>query len=271
MAGSMHEQFERVYHMALRIILAPLWRAPVVGFAAGLVARLLGPGRAGLGAALAVLAGWLALVLPLNPFLANGPVARLPGAAVLLAVYAQAGRGAGPLPGWLVLPLYAAAAGWWLRGAPFDGAGVANLVPVVLGLWAASALARWLARGDAGVTSVAAAVALGGGVALAGMAPPWVDAALVPATAGLALLGRSEAATVLAQAIVLVATAAVAASNRGRFAPVDLSAAAPFVVWVLAPRLLPRLNRAGPALAASLAAVCGVALVWGGIALLAHR
>ncbi len=257
------------------MVVAPLWRAPVVAFAAGLLARLLGPARAGLGAALAVLAGWLALVLPLNPFTAAGPVARLPGAAVLLAVYMQAGRGQGrargAVPGWVGLPLYAVAASWWLRGAPLDGPGIANLVPVILGLAGAAVVAGRVAARDAGTTTIAAAAALAAALELSGAAPHWSRAALAPAAAGLGMLGLGEAVAPLAQAIVLVAVAAVAASNRGRFVPVDLAAAAPFLVWVLAPRLLPRLNRAGPALAAGLAAVCGVGLVWGAMTLLNHR
>jgi len=267
----MHEQLARVYHLALRLLLTPLWRPPVAAFAAGLVLRLLGQSRAPLAGALAVLAGWLALVLPLNPFTAAGPVARLPGAALLLLVYTQAARGRVPLPAWLGLPLYACAASWWLRGAPLHGPDIVNLVPVVLGLLAASAVARRLAARNAAISTVAAAAALAAALELAGAATHWSRAALVPAAAGLALLGRTGAAAPLAHALILVATASIAAANRGRFVPVDLAAAAPFVVWLLAPPLLPRLNRARPALAAALAAVGGVALVWGATYLVGRR
>jgi hypothetical protein len=269
-AASMHEQLARIYHLVRRIAVTPLWRAPVVAFGVGLLVRL-APARAAVGAVLAVLAGWLAQVLPLNPFTAAGPVARLPGAAVLLALYIQAARGRGPVPGWLALPLYGIAAAWWLRDAPLNGPAIANLVPVILGLVAAAALGRRMAAKDAGTTTIAAAVALAAALEVSGAAPHWSRAALAPAAAGVALLGLGEAVAPLAQAIVLVAVAAVAASNRGRFVPVDLAAAAPFLVWWLAPRLLPRLNRAGPALAAGLAAVCGVGLVWGAMTLLNHR
>ncbi len=268
----MHEQLARIYHLARRILLTPLWRAPIAAFVAGLLVRLLGPRRAALGAVVAVFVGWVALVLPLNPFTEAGPVARLPGAAIMLGVFIEAGSGPGSGPGrvrgWLALALYATAAAWWLRDAPLNGADVAHLVPVILGLIAAAAIARKLAARDTGVTTIAAAGALAAALELSGAAPHWSRAALVPAAAGLSLYGLGGSVEALAQATILVAAAAVAASNRGRFVPADLAAAAPFLVWFLAPRLLPRLNRAGPALAASLAAVCGVALVWGAIALL---
>lgn len=267
----MHEQLARIYHLARRILLAPLWRAPVAAFVAGLLVRLLGPTRAGLGAVVAVLVGWLALVLPLNPFTEAGPVARLPGAAILLGVFVAVGSGPGRLRGWLALPLYAAASAWWLRDAPLGGAGIAHLMPVILGLIAAAAIARRLAARDTGITTIAAAGALAAALALSGAAPHWSRAALVAAAAGLSLYGLSEWVPAVAQATILVAAASVAASNRGRFVPADLAAAAPFLVWILAPRLVPHLRRAGPALAASLAAVCGVALVWGAIALLHMR
>jgi hypothetical protein len=195
----------------------------------------------------------------------------LPGAAILLALYMHARRGRGPLPGWLALPLYAVVTAWWLRGAPLDGPGIANLVPVILAMAAAAVVAGRIAARDAGATTIAAAAALAAALELSGAAPHWSRAALAPAAAGLALLGFGDAVPALAQAVVVVASAAVAASNRGRFVPVDLAAAAPFLVWLLAPRLLPRLRGAGPALAAGLAAVCGVALVWGAMTLLNHR
>ncbi len=267
----MHEQLARIYHLALRILLTPLWRAPVAAFVAGLLVRPLAPARAPLGAVLAVVAGWLALVLPLNPFTEAGPVARLPGAAILLGAFVAVSSGPGRLRGWLALPLYAAAVAWWLRDAPLNGSDIAHLVPIILGLIAASAVARKLASRDAGITTIAAAVALAAALELSGAAPHWSRAALVPAAAGLSLYGRGEFVATLAQATILVAAAAVVASNRGRFVPADLAAVAPFVVWFLAPRLLPRLRSAGPALAASLAAVCGVAMVWGAMALLHIR
>ena len=94
-----------------------------------------------------------------------------------------------------------------------------------------------------------AALTLGAAILLAGGAPHWALAALVPPCAGLALAGVAEAALPLAYATMLVGCLAVVASDRGRFVPVDLAVLAPLLVWFLAPRILPRLNRAGPVLA----------------------
>jgi hypothetical protein len=262
----MHELLASIYHKSQHLIGMPAWRPPVAAFIVALALRLLGSRNARLAAGLAVLAGWLALTLP-GPLWPVSPVGRLPGLAVLLLAYGflapRLGRGA--------IPLFALAAAWWLRGVPLEGAQLAGVVPVFLGLFAAMAIVRRLAQRDTGYTGIAAAAALAASIALSGGAMHWARAALVPATAGLALLGLTEAIAPLQLATVLVAAAAVVASDRGRFIPVDAAAAAPLLVWFLAPRLQPRLNQAGPALAGALAALCGVAIIWGSIALLAHR
>jgi hypothetical protein len=267
----MHEQLARIYHLALRLWALQLWHAPVCAFGAALLLRWLGPTSAPRAAGLAILAGWLVMVLPANPVTAATPVARLPGAALLLLVFVKSRAPAGTIPPWLALPLYAAAAAWWLRGTPFDGPAIANLVPVFLGLIAAAAAARRLATKDPGTTTIAAAFALAAALAVAHAGPHWPRAALACAGAGLGLLGLTEIAAPLAQAVILVATSAVVASNRGRLVPVDLAAAAPFAVWLLAPRMLPRLKSAGPAMAGAVTAIGCVALIWAVIALFALR
>jgi hypothetical protein len=105
------------------------------------------------------------------------------------------------------------------------------------------------------------------------MIPGWRGpvAALVVAAAGAAFIGLADAVALLQIALVLVAAAAVVASDRGRLIPIDAAACTPLLVWFLAPRLLPRLNRAGPALAGALAAVAGVGIVWAAIYLFAQR
>jgi hypothetical protein len=226
----MHDQLGRIYHLARRALFAPFWHAPFAAFIAGVLLRVLGAGRAGVAAALAVLAGWLVLILPLGPF-AAGPVDRLPGAAVLLALFSQYGSPR-RLPGWLPLVLYAATAAWWLRGAPLDGTAVVNLVPVMLGLIAATAIARRLAAGDPGGATLAAAVVLAIALRLGGAAQHWSRAALVTAAAGFALLGLPEATAALAQTLVLIAAGAIVASNRGRLVAVDIAAATPLLVWL---------------------------------------
>jgi hypothetical protein len=163
---------------------------------------------------------------------------------------------------WLLWAATAALTAWWLRGAPAAAAAIASVIPVFIGLLAASAVVGRLVARDAGWASIAAAVSLATSLRLTGGATQWVYASLVPAAAGIALLGRPEAAAALAQATTLIAVATIVAFDRGRLTPVDLATAAPLAVWAAAPRLLPRLNRAGPALAASLAAVVGIAIIW---------
>ncbi len=254
----MHELLARAYHLALRILLTPLWRPPVAAFIAGLLGRLLGAPRAGIAACLALCAGWAALVLPGSLYPA-APLARLAGAALLLLGFIAVAPRAGKRTAWLAAPVYAVLQGWWLRGAPVDGAGIANAVPVFLGIWAAAAVVRRISARDTGWTTIAASLALAGSLYFSGGATHWARAAVVPASAGVALLGMPLAVPALAQGVVLAAIAAIVASDRGRFVPVDAAALAPLLVWLAAPLLLPRLQRAGPALAAALAAVAAIA------------
>jgi alpha-1,6-mannosyltransferase len=261
----MHDLLAAVYHKSYHLIVLPSWRPPVAAFVAGLLLRLLGRGRGALAAGLAVLAGWLALTLP-GPLWPVEPLARLPGLAVLLLAYSVLA----PRLGRFALVLFALLGGWWLRGAPLGGAALASVVPVFLGLWAAMAIALRVGRRDTGWAGIAAAASLAAAIAVSGGAMHWARAALVPASAGLALLGL-DAIAPLQLATVLVAAAAVVASDRGRFIPVDAAALAPLLVWFLAPRVQPRLNQAGPALAGVLSAVAVVAVMWGSLALFAHR
>jgi hypothetical protein len=189
----------------------------------------------------------------------------------MLGVFLWLGPRPGTRSGFLALAGLALAAGWWMAGAPLSGAGLAGCVPVVLGLWAALALTRAVAQGDRGWAGIGAAVALAGATFLAGGSPHWARAALVPACAGVALLGVAEAVLPLAFATMLCGCLTVLASDRGRFVPVDLAVLAPLLVWVLAPRVLPRLNRAGPVLAALVATLGGVGLTLAAIRLLALR
>jgi len=261
----MHDLLAAIYHKSYHLIVLPSWRPPVAALVAGLLLRLLGRRRSALAAGLALLAGWLALTLP-GPLWPADPLARLPGLAILLLGYSLVA----PRLGRFALLLFAVACAWWLRGAPLGGAGLASVVPVILGLWAAMAIAVRLGRRDTGWTGMAAAAALAAAIAVSGGAMHWARAALVPAFAGLALLGFDVVAPIQL-AVVLVAAAAVVASDRGRFIPVDAAALAPLLVWFLAPRVQPRLNQAGPALAGALSAAAVVAIVWGSIALFAHR
>jgi hypothetical protein len=262
----MHDFLARLYHLGLHVLMIPGWRGPVAALVVAAAARLMAPRRAAIGASVALLAGWLALVWP-GPLSLASPVARLPGLAVLLLAYVVSGGRLGRA----ALPLCALIAAWWLRGAPLNGAGLASIMPVFLGVLAAMAITRRMAAADRGWAGLGAALALAAAIPLAGGAMHWARAALVAAAAGAAFIGLADAVALLQIALVLVAAAAVVASDRGRLIPIDAAACTPLLVWFLAPRLLPRLNRAGPALAGALAAVAGVGIVWAAIYLFAQR
>jgi hypothetical protein len=253
------------------LALAPYWRAPAAAFAAALLLRLAGRRAAPFAAALAVLAGWLAVQVSAFSVLPARPVDRLPGLAAMLLVFLLLSPRAGRRGGFLALPVLAVGAGWWMGGAPLGGPGVAGCVPIVLGVWAALALTRRVAGGASVWSGVGAALALAGAITLAHGSPHWARAALVPACAGLALIGVPEAMLPLAFATALTAAATVVASDQGRFVPVDVAVLAPLLVWLLAPRVLPRLRRAGPALAAAIATLGGVAVTLAAMRLLALR
>ena len=197
----MHALFAHAYHLArfgLHVLLLPIWRPPAAALAVALAGRAAGfardPHCAGLTAGVAVLAGWLLL----NPDWAAWPpppVARLPGLALLLML--DVWPGGRTRQGRLVTAVIAAVAAWWLRGAPGSLAGLAGCVPVAVGLAVALPLARWLARGDAGWGSVAAALVLAGGLMLTGASAHWARAALVPGLAALVLVGGPGAAGAL--------------------------------------------------------------------------
>ncbi len=215
----MHSILAHIYYLSL----LPFWHGPAAAFAVGLILR-----RHGCWAALAVLAGWLAAQYPTLSILPAHPIYRLAGLAALLLAHSWLARGS--------LPALAAVASWWIAGAPFDLSGIAACLPIFLGVWTALALVRRLAMADRGWAGVGASFSLAACLFLAGAAPHWARAALVPACAGLALMGVAEAVLPLAFATMLVGCAAAVASDRGRFVPVDLAALAPLLVWFLATR-----------------------------------
>ncbi len=132
------------------------------------------------------------------------------------------------------------------------------------------ALAERLSRpaaGDPGWARAGAALALAGALWATGASTHWALASLVPAVAALALVGFPEPSALLARAVTTVAAAAILASDRGRFIPVDGAAAAPLAAWFFAPRL----TRLGPAGASLLAAAACVAVAWGAAGMWARR
>lgn len=279
----MHDLLARFYHAAqraLHLALLPGVGATLLTLAAALAGRLGLSGRGRLVALGAVLAGWLVLSGPLLRDWPLPPVARPAGAAALLIGAALLTRarvlpkprqrkGVRPAvvraaPRWR-LPALCLVLAWWLRGAPIGGNAILGGIPLFLGLWAGVSAMGRLARNDRGWGSAAAAIALAGSLAVSGAAMHWARLALVVAGASLVLVGVPEAPAALVACLVVVAGAAIVASDRGRFVPADAACLMPLLAIVLAPRLLPR----RPAVGAALAALLSVGLVWAARARLA--
>jgi hypothetical protein len=258
----MHALLTHATRLALypvHLALLGAWRPLLLAAAVAGAARLLKLGPS-LGAGLAVLAGWMALDFPALAHWPEPPEARLAGLGVLvLADAALRERGK---PGWWQLPVAAAAGAWWVRGAPLNGPGILNGMPVFLGLLAALPLGRRLTRGDAGTGTLAAGLALGGALWATGAALSWVKAALTVAAAALPLLGLADATAPLAAGLVLAAAMILSATNAGRFTMADAACLAPLIVWAASPALAPRLARSGLATAALLSATACVAVAW---------
>lgn len=244
----------------------PLFRPLIAaGLAAGII-RAVRPAQGALAAGVAVLAGWAVMNASLFAW-PTTPLGRLPGAGLLLlgASFLETSQ-----PRWLVRLGLAVLLSWWLRGAPVSGAGISHCVPVFLGVLGGMALAERLSRpaaGDPGWARAGAALALAGALWATGASTHWALASLVPAVAALALVGFPEPSALLARAVTTVAAAAILASDRGRFIPVDGAAAAPLAAWFFAPRL----TRLGPAGASLLAAAACVAVAWGAAGVWARR
>jgi len=267
-----------------------VWRGPAAAIVATLVARVLAHamGRQGAvwlraaGGALGALAGWAVLAGPgLLPLTApRGEMARLPGAALVL-VLAALGGVRGGRGGQAALPaLPGAVAGWWLMGAPLRAAGIGAALPAIVALAGITVLAFHLIQAGGRIAdswrSAAPSLALAGALIVARVPPPWPMAALVPAAAALALLGGSTglAAPPLAAAALLAAGATDLAAGRlphGGFGALDAACLTPLVALWLAPRLLPGLARATPALAGLLAAAGCAGVVWAALRLLPLR
>ena len=275
----MHAILARLYHAAEHALHILHW--PIVQ---GLVAAVLVAGlgrlvsRPVLAAGLAVLAGWLVITWPLVLAWPEPPLARLPGAAILLLLGGGFAASTAPAPArgrkgtarkgaaskpkgsrrWWARPVLCLALAWWLRGAPFSGNAILNGMALFLGLLGAWPIADRLARNDRGWGIAAAAVALAGSLDVAGVSPHWVWVAAVPAGAALAMLGAVEAMPALTGAVTITAAATVVASDRGRFVPADVACLVPLLALALAPRLL----RPYPAAGAALAAGLGIAVTY---------
>jgi hypothetical protein len=248
------------------------WRAPLVAFAAALLAALavrvlrlrpLAPGVAGLGAG-AGFASLAGLAWPVSgPLQLLGPVA---AAAALVAVLAPA---LGPRAGVIGGAVLAVLGGWFMAGAPI------HLAPSLRWI-EAGGLAAVLALGALGLGRlgagqvVLASLSLGCGMAAARIGHAWILAALVPGAGmlGAALAGgRTRARLAVPPAALAVAAVAAAwlwsVGDLRSFSPRPNAAAvlAPGLALWLAARLAPRLHLAagGLGLAAATLAVWMIA------------
>ncbi len=268
-----------LYHPALSAYMAPLL-ASGVALALGLAGRATGA-RWPIAAsgAMGALAGWMAL-LPWGAALravltprAMTDALLLPAAAAALAGIASAGL-RGRAERWLPWAL-AVLAGWWLAGST-------PARPEFWRVWLAVVLAAWLlGRGvggagapGAGGRAMAAALALWGGLLLAGAPPVWVAAALVAAAAGAAWPLGGALPPVLLATVAAAADLGAGRLVQGRLNAVDLACVlAPGAAW-LAPRMAGRFGAgrpgAGRVLAVPAAAALTAGVAWLGGRLL-HR
>ncbi len=224
--------------------------------------------------ALGLLAGWAAL-LPLA-FAARAALAPrgvpeallLPAAAALLAGLA-AFWGRARLDRWAGIAL-AVFAGWWLASSPAGR-------PEFWRVWAAvGVVALLLSRSVAGqpARSLAAMLALWGGLVVAGAPPGAIGAALVAAgaAAGLLVAGPLVAGpggvlpAALAASVVAGADLASGRLVRGGLNAIDLAClaacAAPLAAQLVTARLGKRLGRVGPLVSALAGAAAAVGCAW---------
>ena len=260
------------------------FQAPLVALGVTLVLGLIGRVTgarwpvASAGAA-GALTGWMALLpatAALQAVLAPRGMAEfllLPAAAVLMAALAAPWL-RGHAERWLPIAL-AVLAGWWLARSP-------PAQPEFYRVWLAVGLAAWLlARGVAAQGSasggrvLAAALALWGGLLVAGASPVWLAATLVAVAAAAAAWPLGGALP----ALLLMTVAGAADLATGRLVRAGLNTTdlacllAPGAVWVapwLTTRFPKRFGRMGTALAVPGAGALMVGAVWLGTRLL-HR
>jgi hypothetical protein len=230
-----------------------------------------------------VVAGWYVVT---NRFWVSSPlpsVPALPGFATLTLVIALLCSWLASSRRRLVAMLFTAlASGWFLAGAPRDGAALRASWPIaVAGILGVLLFVRILT--DRAVVPLylgLAGLTLAAGLHIAGASPFWTQLALVPGVAAFAMLilpstDAQTALPVIVGTAVLAALAALATGRLSRlaFAPTDAAALSPLLAIWLAPRAAERMRSAGRAapLASSLiAGVIAVGCVWLARRLLRH-
>jgi hypothetical protein len=255
------------------------FRAPLIGFAAALglafAARFT---RSGLLAAAAcgagVVAGWFAISGRLWVTSPRSSVDRLTVVAAVVLVIGLLctwlGRNRGALLG---LGLAAAFTAWWLCGAPRTQPDLLQAWPIALGVSLTVLLyVRSLTDAPEPLRLVLTGLTMAASFHVVMLPPIWIQLALVPALAALALFALPATPGLVALPIAadIAAVGSLAAINFGRLphlrvGPVDVAAAAPlFALW-LAPHLTGRFRfagRAAPASASVLAALLATGAVW---------
>ncbi|HLY90244.1 MAG TPA: hypothetical protein VKQ27_14780 [Acetobacteraceae bacterium] len=264
------------------------FHAPLLAFAVALAlagaARFL---RVGILAAAAggagVLAGWYAITGVLwvaAPRISIDDLTQIAAAALLIGlVVGRFAEGSAGTVGTLVAALFAA---WWLTGAPRHLAGVRAGWPVGLGTALATLLlVRLLMTGAQQLLSAAlAGITLAASLYVAGVPSVWLQLALVPALAALAmcLLPPMPGLAVLPVAADIAALSCLVVLAVGRLprlgiGTIDVAAASPFLALWLVPRVTQRFGfagRAAPLAAGVLSGAVSVGLTWATRAVLRH-
>jgi hypothetical protein len=255
------------------------FRGPLIGLAAALGLGLVGRfTRYGMVAAAAggagVIAGWYAINGRLWVTSSRPSVDHLTLiAAVVLAIgllSMRLGRNRGAIVGPLLAAVFT---GWWLCGAPRNQPDLLRTWPVGLGVGVAVLLyARSLAADVPDPQRLTlTGLTMAASFHIAMLPPPWVQLALVPAVASLALfaLPAMPGAVALPIAADIAAVGGLAVIDFGRLphlriGSADVAAAAPlFALW-LAPHLASRLGFAGR-FATTSARVLAALIAMGGV------
>jgi hypothetical protein len=247
------------------------YAAPLAAFVVASAVWLAARGRAWAGTAggLGLLAGW-ALLLPIRVLpraIWASPrgveVLVLPALVCVAGVALTAWRGG--RQGRLIAVVLAGFAGWWVAR---NEVGTAEFWRV----WFAIAGLTWVvARVCAGRAErfLVLALALWGGLAVAGTGAAWLMAAAVAVSAAAGLLAAGADAALPAAAVAALLGVADLAHGRllrGRLDTIDLACvaalAAPFVAAALAGRLGRMSDRLAPVLAGVVGAGATVVAVW---------
>jgi hypothetical protein len=262
------------------------FRGPLIGFATALALALLGRilriqllavAASGVG----VIAGWYAITGALWVMPPPVTVDVLPGIAAAALIIGLAAVRLGPASGATAALLFAALlAGWWLSGAPRHLATMHASWPIALGVAVATILfIRALATGESQpLRLVLAGLTMAASLHVVGGASEWVQFALVPGVAALAMLVSPPmpGIGVLPVALDIVAVGSAAVLTLGRaprfaFGVVDLAVLSPLLALWLAPHTAARVRfagRAAPLVASVVAGAIAVGVVWGGHRLL---